>query len=152
MPWPIHLNVKIPGNPQYSTADIPKVVGGINKESTRLACDFYNTALQTVVEISSTQAAEMSKLLENIFRSVNIAMVNELKILCHRMGNRHMGSDPGLQYQAIRFHAILPRDPGLVDTVFPLIHSTLLPKRGNMISPPSSLNWQARSTRQCRTM
>ncbi len=75
-----------PGNPQYSTADIPKVVGGINKESTRLACDFYNTALQTVVEISSTQAAEMSKLLENIFRSVNIAMVNELKILCHRMG------------------------------------------------------------------
>ena len=75
-----------PGNPQYSTADIPKVVGGINKESTRLACDFYNTALQTVVEVSSTQAAEMSKLLENIFRSVNIAMVNELKILCHRMG------------------------------------------------------------------
>ncbi len=75
-----------PGNPQYSTADIPKVVGGINKESTSLACDFYNTALQTVVEVSSTQAAEMSKLLENIFRSVNIAMVNELKILCHRMG------------------------------------------------------------------
>jgi len=74
-----------PGNPQYSTAEIPKVVGGINKESTRLACDFYNTALQTVVEVSSTQAAEMSKLLENIFRSVNIAMVNELKILCHRM-------------------------------------------------------------------
>jgi UDP-N-acetyl-D-glucosamine dehydrogenase len=74
-----------PGNPQYSTADIPKVVGGINKESTRLACNFYNTALQTVVEVSSTQAAEMSKLLENIFRSVNIAMVNELKMLCHRM-------------------------------------------------------------------
>jgi len=75
-----------PGNPQYSTADIPKVVGGINKESARLASDFYNTAIQTVVEVSSTQAAEMSKLLENIFRSVNIAMVNELKILCHRMG------------------------------------------------------------------
>ena len=75
-----------PGNPQYSTADIPKVVGGINKESTRLACTFYNTALQTIVEVSSTQAAEMSKLLENIFRSVNIAMVNELKILSHRMG------------------------------------------------------------------
>ncbi len=75
-----------PGNPKYSTADIPKVVGGINKESTRLACDFYTTALQTVVEVSSTQAAEMSKLLENIFRSVNIAMVNELKILSHRMG------------------------------------------------------------------
>jgi UDP-N-acetyl-D-glucosamine dehydrogenase len=75
-----------PGNPKYSTGDIPKVVGGINKESARLASDFYNTAIQTVVEVSSTQAAEMSKLLENIFRSVNIAMVNELKILCHRMG------------------------------------------------------------------
>jgi UDP-N-acetyl-D-glucosamine dehydrogenase len=75
-----------PGNPQYTTSNIPKVVGGINKESTRLACDFYNTALESVVQVSSTQAAEMSKLLENIFRSVNIAMVNELKILCHRMG------------------------------------------------------------------
>jgi UDP-N-acetyl-D-glucosamine dehydrogenase len=75
-----------PGNPQYSTAVIPKVVGGINDQSAHLACVFYNTALQTVVEVSSTQAAEMSKLLENIFRSVNIALVNELKILCHRMG------------------------------------------------------------------
>ena len=75
-----------PGNPRYSTADIPKVVGGINNESTRLAADFYKTGLQSVVEVSSTQTAEMSKLLENIFRSVNIALVNELKILCHRMG------------------------------------------------------------------
>jgi UDP-N-acetyl-D-glucosamine dehydrogenase len=75
-----------PGNPSYTTADIPKVVGGINDESTTLAADFYKTGLQSVVEVSSTQAAEMSKLLENIFRSVNIALVNELKILCHRMG------------------------------------------------------------------
>ena len=75
-----------PGNPRYSTADIPKVVGGISDESTTLAADFYKTGLQSVVEVSSTQTAEMSKLLENIFRSVNIALVNELKILCHRMG------------------------------------------------------------------
>jgi UDP-N-acetyl-D-glucosamine dehydrogenase len=75
-----------PGNPKYTTADIPKVVGGINDESTKLAADFYKTGLQSVVEVSSTQTAEMSKLLENIFRSVNIALVNELKILCHRMG------------------------------------------------------------------
>ena len=75
-----------PGNPTYSTADIPKVVGGINDESTSLAAAFYKTALLSVVEVSSTQTAEMSKLLENIFRSVNIALVNELKILCHRMG------------------------------------------------------------------
>ncbi len=75
-----------PGNPKYTTADIPKVVGGINDESTALAADFYKTGLQSVVEVSSTQTAEMSKLLENIFRSVNIALVNELKILSHRMG------------------------------------------------------------------
>ncbi len=75
-----------PGNPRYSTADIPKVVGGINEESTTLAADFYKTGLDSVVKVSSTQTAEMSKLLENIFRSVNIALVNELKILCHRMG------------------------------------------------------------------
>jgi UDP-N-acetyl-D-glucosamine dehydrogenase len=74
-----------PGNPEYTTADIPKVVGGINAQCTRVACKFYQTALKSVIEVSSTQAAEMSKLLENIFRSVNIAMVNELKILCHRM-------------------------------------------------------------------
>ena len=75
-----------PGNLTYSTADIPKVVGGIDDESTTLAAAFYKTALQSVVDVSSTQTAEMSKLLENIFRSVNIALVNELKILCHRMG------------------------------------------------------------------
>ena len=75
-----------PGNPKYSTADIPKVVGGLDQDATRIASLFYKTALASVVEVSSTQAAEMSKLLENIFRSVNIAMVNEIKILCHRMG------------------------------------------------------------------
>ena len=75
-----------PGNPKYSTADIPKVVGGLDQDATRIASLFYKTTLASVVEVSSTQAAEMSKLLENIFRSVNIAMVNEIKILCHRMG------------------------------------------------------------------
>lgn len=75
-----------PGNAVYSTANIPKVVGGIEEKSTSLAAAFYQTGLQSVVEVSSTQTAEMSKLLENIFRSVNIALVNELKILCHRMG------------------------------------------------------------------
>ena len=74
-----------PGNPRYATADIPKVVGGWDAISTRIAAALYNTALREVVEVSTTQAAEMCKLLENIFRSVNIAMVNELKILCHRM-------------------------------------------------------------------
>ncbi|MCF6290971.1 MAG: nucleotide sugar dehydrogenase [Desulfobacterales bacterium] len=75
-----------PGNPQYATADIPKVVGGWDDISTGIAAALYKTALKEVVEVATSQAAEMCKLLENIFRSVNIAMVNELKILCHRMG------------------------------------------------------------------
>jgi len=75
-----------PGNPKFATANIPKVVGGVGPQSTRLAEKFYTLALEKVVTVSCTQAAEMTKLLENIFRSVNIAMVNELKILCQRMG------------------------------------------------------------------
>ncbi len=75
-----------PGNPKFATVNIPKVVGGVGLQSTRLAEKFYALALEKVVTVSCTQAAEMTKLLENIFRSVNIALVNELKILCQRMG------------------------------------------------------------------
>ena len=75
-----------PGNPNFGTADIAKVVGGINPGSLSLASDLYSIAMAKVVPVSSTQAAELTKLLENIFRSVNIALVNELKILCLRMG------------------------------------------------------------------
>ncbi len=75
-----------PGNPKFATANIPKVVGGVGPRSTELAAALYRIALERVVPVSSTQAAELTKLLENIFRSVNIALVNELKILCHRMG------------------------------------------------------------------
>ncbi len=75
-----------PGNPNFGTADIPKVVGGIDQRSTKLAAGLYNLALKEVVPVSTTQTAELTKLLENIFRSVNIALVNELKILCLSMG------------------------------------------------------------------
>ena len=75
-----------PGNKNYGTANIPKVVGGIEPQSTAIGKALYATALQQIVTVSSTQVAEMTKLLENIFRSVNIALVNELKPLCLRMG------------------------------------------------------------------
>ena len=75
-----------PGNPKFGTADIPKVVGGIDSQSTQIAAAFYAIALKEVVPVSSTQTAELTKLLENIFRSVNIALVNELKVLCLSMG------------------------------------------------------------------
>jgi len=75
-----------PGNPHFGTANTPKVVGGIDPSSSSLAQSLYAAALERVVPVSSTQSAEMTKLLENIFRSVNIALVNELKVLCLRMG------------------------------------------------------------------
>jgi UDP-N-acetyl-D-glucosamine dehydrogenase len=75
-----------PGNKKFTLAQIPKVVGGINTPSRRAAAALYGQIVARVIEVSSTQAAEMSKLLENIFRCVNIALVNELKLLCTRMG------------------------------------------------------------------
>jgi len=75
-----------PGNPDFGTADIPKVVGGIDSRCTDLAAGLYAVAMKQVVQVSSTRAAELTKLLENIFRSVNIALVNELKVLCLTMG------------------------------------------------------------------
>ena len=75
-----------PGNKQYGLAHIPKVVGGVNPPSGRAAQALYGQVVARVVPVSSTRAAEMAKLLENIFRCVNIALVNELKLLCQRMG------------------------------------------------------------------
>ena len=75
-----------PGNPKYQTFNIPKVVGGVTKACTDVGCAFYSQALEKVVPVSSTQAAEMAKLLENTFRMINIAMVNELAVMCDRMG------------------------------------------------------------------
>src|SRR5271155_828094 len=75
-----------PGNKQFGLAQIPKVVGGINPPSGRAAMALYEQIVSKVVPVSSTRAAEMVKLLENIFRCVNIALVNELKMLSLRMG------------------------------------------------------------------
>lgn len=75
-----------PGNKEYPIAKIPKVVGGIDENATKLCAEFYRPVVIDVVPVSSAEAAEMSKLLENTYRAVNIALVNELKILCHKMG------------------------------------------------------------------
>jgi len=74
-----------PGNKQFGLAQIPKIVGGLNPPSGRAAQALYSQVVARVVPVSSTRAAEMAKLLENIFRCVNIALVNELKQLCLRM-------------------------------------------------------------------
>jgi UDP-N-acetyl-D-glucosamine dehydrogenase len=75
-----------PGNANYQTRNIPKVVGGITPECTKIGAAFYGQALETVVPVSSTRVAEMVKLLENTFRMINIGLVNEVAMLCDRMG------------------------------------------------------------------
>lgn len=74
-----------PGNPKYQTKNIPKVVGGITPACTEIGAAFYAMALDTVVPVSNTVVAEMVKLLENTFRMINIGLVNELAVMCHRM-------------------------------------------------------------------
>jgi len=74
-----------PGNPRFHTGNIPKVVGGATPRCLELAVALYQKAVSRVVPVSSTRAAELTKLLENIYRNVNIALVNELKVLCGKM-------------------------------------------------------------------
>lgn len=75
-----------PGNKQHTTVTIPKVVGGLDKPSGELAAKLYGAAFQKIVPVSTAEVAESAKLLENIFRCVNIAMVNELKTVFDAMG------------------------------------------------------------------
>jgi UDP-N-acetyl-D-glucosamine dehydrogenase len=75
-----------PGNKQFQTHQIPKVVGGVNASSALAALALYGRAFEKTLVVSSTRAAEMTKILENTYRCVNIALVNELKLLCLRMG------------------------------------------------------------------
>jgi UDP-N-acetyl-D-glucosamine dehydrogenase len=75
-----------PGNERYNTRNTPKVVGGITPACLRVAQALYGTCVETVVPVSSPEAAELVKLLENTFRSVNIGLVNEMAIICDRLG------------------------------------------------------------------
>jgi len=75
-----------PGNPKYGIKNTPKVVGGITPACTRLAGLLYAQAIDKVLEVSDTETAELVKLLENTFRAVNIGMMNEMALMCHKLG------------------------------------------------------------------
>jgi len=75
-----------PGNTRFTTRNIPKVIGGITQECTDVAMALYQQIIEQVIPVSSTRAAEMVKLLENTFRSVNIALVNEIALMCDKLG------------------------------------------------------------------
>lgn len=75
-----------PGNPKFRTKNTTKVVGGLGPHSLRIAHEFYSQTLDSVVPVSSARAAELTKIFENTFRAVNIALVNEITMLCDKMG------------------------------------------------------------------
>src|SRR5512140_1552581 len=75
-----------PGNQKYGVRNTPKVIGGVSPDCQEVACAYYGAIVDQVVPVSSTMAAEMVKLLENTFRAVNIGMVNEMAIMCNKLG------------------------------------------------------------------
>jgi UDP-N-acetyl-D-glucosamine dehydrogenase len=119
-----------PGNPQFEVRTIPKVVGGITPACLKHGVSLYSQIVEKVVPVSSTRAAEMSKLLENIYRAVNIALVNELKMLCLRMGLDIFEIIEASKTKPFGFQAFFP-GPGLGGHCIPI--------------DPFYLTWKARS-------
>jgi len=101
-----------PGNTEVARHDIPKVVGGLDEHAADLAAALYGSIFRRVVRVSSPAAAEMTKLLENIYRCVNIALVNELKLLCLRMGIDIWEVIAAASTKPFGFHPFYP-GPGL---------------------------------------
>ena len=107
-----------PANPTYTTRNIPKVVGGITPHCTEIACLLYEQFIETVVPVSSTDCAEMVKLLENTFRSVNIALANEMALTCHSFGINVWEVIEAAKTKPFGFMPFYP-GPGLGVTVSP---------------------------------
>ena len=118
-----------PGNAKFEVRTIPKVVGGITPACRDHGAALYGKVIDRVIPVSSTQAAEMSKLLENIYRAVNIALVNELKMLCLRMGVDIFEVIEASKTKPFGFQAFYP-GPGLGGHCIPI--------------DPFYLTWKAR--------
>jgi UDP-N-acetyl-D-glucosamine dehydrogenase len=118
-----------PGNPQFETTTIPKLVGGLDRDSGALAACLYSTAIREVIEVSHAKVAEAAKILENIYRAVNIALVNELKVLFDRMGIDVWEVIEAAKSKPFGFQAFYP-GPGLGGHCIPI--------------DPFYLTWKAR--------
>jgi len=108
-----------PGNPVYGVENTPKVVGGINERSTNAAAALYGKFIDTVVRTSGTREAEMAKLLENTYRHVNIALVNEMAIFCHDLGVDLWESIEAAKTKPFGFQAFYP-GPGVGGHCIPI--------------------------------
>jgi len=108
-----------PGNTDVARYDIPKVIGGVGSAATTMAQSMYGSIFRRTVPVSSPSAAEMTKLLENIYRCVNIAMVNELKLLCLRMGINIWEVIEAAKTKPFGYHPFYP-GPGLGGHCIPI--------------------------------
>ncbi len=108
-----------PGNPAHSAGSIPKVIGGLEPKSHELACALYSPIVPQVVPVSSPEVAEACKILENTYRSVNIALVNELKMLFERMGINIWEVIDAAKTKPFGFQAFYP-GPGLGGHCIPI--------------------------------
>ncbi len=108
-----------PGNTTVARCDIPKVIGGLNPQASELAGALYGSIFNRTVPVSSPAAAEMTKLLENIYRCVNIALVNELKLLCLRMDINIWEVIGAASTKPFGFHPFYP-GPGLGGHCIPI--------------------------------
>ena len=125
-----------PGNPIFSTRTIPKVVGGVGAASTDAACTLYGLVVGSVVPVTSTRVAEMVKLLENTFRAVNIGLVNEIALMCHKMDINVWEVIDAAKTKPFGFMPFYP-GPGLGGHCIPI--------------DPFYLSWKARQTGfECR--
>lgn len=118
-----------PNNPDFSTSTIPKVVGGVTQACLEIACKLYDLVIVKTVPVSSPRAAEATKLLENIYRSINIALVNELKMVFDRMDIDVWEVIEAAKTKPFGFHAFYP-GPGLGGHCIPI--------------DPFYLTWKAR--------
>src|SRR3954447_16623143 len=120
-----------PGNPNFQTHNVPKVVGGLTPACAQLAGALYGCAIETIVPVSSTRVAEMVKLLENTFRAVNIGLVNELALMCDKMNIDVWEVVDAARTKPFGFMAFYP-GPGLGGHCIPI--------------DPFYLSWKARQS------
>ena len=139
-----------PGNPKFNTHNVPKVVGGIDPDSTRSPARSTASAIDTIVPVSSPQVAEMVKLLENTFRAVNIGLVNEIALMCDRLGSTSGKSCDAAKTKPFGFMPFYP-GPGSAATASRSIRSICRGKRSRAASSRGSSSSRDRSTARCRT-
>ncbi len=139
-----------PGRKDHNTQTIPKLVGGIDPVSGELATMLYRKAIKQVIPVSSAEVAEAAKILENIYRAVNIALVNEMKMVLTAMGIDVWEVIQAAATKPFGFQAFYP-GPGLGGHCIPIDPYYLTWKAREVGMPPASSSWQARSTATCRS-